>query len=335
MRGTADRWTRRDLLALGAAAALSGALTEQVSGQKTRREPFSKRAAKQRGRAGMIPIIDTHQHLWDLDRFRLPWLAGGGRLARSHRMEEYLTEAAGLHIVKTVYMEVDVDPAQHLAEAEYVTELCRRDDNPMAAAVVGGRPASEGFADYLAHFRGNPYIKGVRQVLHGSPKGFCLTEEFIRGIRLLGKAGLCFDICLRAEELADGVKLADLCPETRFVLDHCGNANVQASDLSQWKRDMEAIARRTNVEVCKVSGIIASAKPDAWTPDDLSPIIRHTCEVFGRDRVIFASDWPVCTLTARLRQWVEALKTVVADWSEADQRKLFHDNAARFYALQD
>ncbi|MCS6776201.1 MAG: amidohydrolase family protein, partial [Chthonomonadaceae bacterium] len=148
----------------------------------------------------MLPVIDTHQHLWDLSRFRLPWLDSEPALARSYLMEEYLQESAGLQVVRTVYMEVDVEPSQHVAEAEYVIALCERADNPMAGAVIGGRPAAADFAAYLDRFRGVPYIKGVRQVLHGStPAGYCLTPEFVRGLRLLGERGLCFDLCMRPE----------------------------------------------------------------------------------------------------------------------------------------
>jgi L-fuconolactonase len=281
----------------------------------------------------MIPILDTHQHLWDLSRFRLPWLAGGGPLAADHLMGDYLKATEGLNVVKTVYMEVDVDPAQHVAEAEYVLDLCRRDDNPMIAAVIGGRPASDAFQTYIARFQGSPYVKGVRQVLHGdAPRGACLEEKFVQGIRLLGQAGLRFDICVRSEDLPDAAQLIDLCPETRFVLDHCGNPSVQATDRASWQRDIADVAQRENV-ICKISGIVASAKPGAWTADDLAPIINHCVAVFGKDRVMFASDWPVCTLAATYRQWVEALQSIVHSWSEADRRKLFHDNAARFYGL--
>ena len=281
----------------------------------------------------MIPIIDTHQHLWDLRKLTLPWLSGGGHLAKDHLMSDYLQEAEGLNVVKTVYMEVDVAEGLHVAEAEYVIDLCQRDDNPMVGAVIGGRPASEEFADYVARFAGNPYIKGVRQVLHGgTPPGYCLQEPYVRGVQLLGEAGLRFDLCLRSEELLDGAKLIDLCPNTQFVLDHCGNASVQATDRSQWQRDIAEIAKRENV-VCKISGIVASAKPGEWTADDLAPIVLHCAEVFGNDRIIFASDWPVCTMAATYRQWVEALQSIVQPWSETDRRKLFHDNAVNFYGL--
>src|SRR5262249_36782457 len=124
----------------------------------------------------------------------------------------------------------------------------------------------------------------------------------------------------------------DACPDTRFILDHCGNANVQAKERSQWQRDIAAVAKRTQV-VCKISGIVASAKPGAWTADDLAPIINHTLEVFGPERVMFRRAWAVCTLAANYKQWVEALKSIVRSGSTQAQRNLFHDNAVRFYGL--
>jgi predicted TIM-barrel fold metal-dependent hydrolase len=257
-------------------------------------------------------------------------------------MDDYLQATTDLgrfpagagKIVKTIYMEVDLDPTQQAAEADYVLDLCRRGDTPMVAAVISGRPASTGFKDYLARYRNNKYLKGVRQVLHvpETPPGYCLDEKFIGGIRFLGEMGLSFDICLRPQELLDGAKLIDACPGTRFILDHCGNADVQARDQAQWKRDIAEVAKRKDV-VCKISGIVVSAKPGQWTADDLAPFICHVAEVFGHDRILFGGDWPVCTLTATYRQWVEALKSAVSDWSEENQRKLFHDNALRFYGL--
>ncbi len=279
-------------------------------------------------------ITDPHQHLWDLDVLRLPWLPTEGPLAKSHLMSDYLREAEGLGIERTIYMEVDLDPGQHTAEAEYVLDLCERDDNPMVGAVIGGRPGSDGFEAYARRFAPNPYVKGIRQCLHvaSTPPGYCLNDSFVRDIRLLGNLGLRFDLCLRSNELPDGARLADLCPETQFILDHCGNGDVQSNDRSEWKRGMTQIAKRPNV-VCKVSGIVASAKPNAWTADDLRPIIDNTVSTFGDNRVMFASDWPVCSLTSTLTQWVEALRIIVSAWPETDQRKLFQSNAIRIYGL--
>jgi L-fuconolactonase len=231
-------------------------------------------------------------------------------------------------------MEVDVEPSQQRAEAEHVLEICRLNNTPLKAAVIAGRPASDGFRKYLEGFKGNPHLKGVRQVLHGegTPAGYCLMPEFVRGIRLLGEMSLSFDLCMRSAELADSLKLVEACPNTRFILDHCGNIVVQSKARTQWQRDLERLAGAKNI-VCKVSGIVASARPEKWTADDLAPIINHTLRCFGPDRVMFGGDWPVCTLTATYRRWVEALQSIVRQRPLDEQRKLFHDNATRIYGL--
>jgi predicted TIM-barrel fold metal-dependent hydrolase len=303
---------------------------------------LSPQGASARERADVFPIIDTHQHLWDLKRFQLPWLKDNPTLRKNFLMEDYLEATAHLtspgktpaKIVKTVYMEVDVDPSQQAEEAAYVLDICKRGASPMVAAVISGRPADDGFERYISAYKGSKFIKGVRQVLHRPelPPDYCLKKNFLRGIRLLGNLGMSFDIVMRPDDLENAAKLVAACPDTRFILDHCGNGDVQARDRSRWQKGMAAVARHEHV-VCKVSGIVASAAPGKWTADDLAPIVRHTVEVFGKDRVMFGGDWPVCTLAATYEQWVSALGTIVRDWKDEDQRKLFHDNAQRVYEI--
>ncbi|MGD9724153.1 MAG: amidohydrolase [Pirellulales bacterium] len=282
-------------------------------------------------------IVDTHQHLWDLQRFSLPWTKGDKVLGRDFLLADYLQATDGLQIAQTVYMEVDVDPAQQVAEANYVVEQCQRDDNPMAAGVISGRPSQHGFRDYILKFKGNPYIKGVRQVLHGpaTPRGYCLDADFVRGIQFLGERGLSFDLCLRSGELLDADKLVAQCPHTRFIVDHCGNMSVQEANPAQrklWMEGMRHLADHDHV-VCKVSGIVASAAAD-WTVAQLAPNIRFTLATFGPDRVMFGGDWPVCTLRSSYRRWVDALDEIVKEEPATARQKLFHDNAVRFYGLR-
>lgn len=291
----------------------------------------------------MLPIIDTHQHLWDLGKIRPPWLKEGNPLARNHVTADYLAATKGLNVVKAVYMEVAVADADLVAEAEGIIQICGKKDTPTVAAVIGGRPASDGFRDYITRFSKSPYIKGVRQIVRrGRAKEHpCLTKEFVRGIRLLGELGLCFDLCIPPTELLDGAKLVEQCPDTRFVVDHCGNADCMAFRPGEakpshspevWRRGMDALAKRPNA-ICKISGIVARVPKPKWSADDLAPIVDHCLDAFGPERAVFASDWPVCTRGAPLREWVAALKQIVARRPAAEQRKLFHDNAARFYGL--
>jgi L-fuconolactonase len=282
----------------------------------------------------MFEVVDTHQHLWDLKQFRLPWTAESPAMARDFSMQDYLAATAGIPIVKSVYLEVDVVPAEQQAEADYVVELCRRGAGPLAAAVISGRPAGDGFRAYISPYKDHRYVRGLRQVLHGpsTPAGYCLEKPFVAGIRLLGELGLSFDICIRPGELADAARLIDACPGTAFVLDHCGNADLKQQDRSAWKRDLAAVAQRKNV-VVKVSGIIASAVPRQWTVDDLAPVVNHTLDSFGPDRVMFGGDWPVCNLAASYRGWYDALREIVSGRPQSEERRLFHDNAVKHYRL--
>lgn len=280
-----------------------------------------------------VPIIDTHLHLWDLTRVRLPWIQRGDRLDRSYVMDDYRQASQGLNVVKAVYMEVDVAADQKRIEADYVLDICRQGNTPMVGAVIGGNPASEGFRAYLEPLRNNRHLKGVRQVLHAesTPPGTGTRDAFVRGVRLLGEWGLRFDLCMRPTDLGDALRLIESCPDTRFVLDHCGNGDIYAENRDQWRRDIERLARIERV-MCKISGIVVQARPN-WRPDDLAPVINHCLTSFGPDRVMFAGDWPVCTRAATFRQWVEALQTIVRERPLEERRKLFHDNAARFYGI--
>ena len=298
----------------------------------------------------MLPIVDTHQHLWDLAQFALPWLEDEGMasLRKNHLMSDYSTAAEGSGIVRTIYMEVDVAAEQRIAEAEFVAGLCQAADNPMAGAVIGGRPRAEGFRAYVDRFKGRDCIKGVRQVLHvpDAEPGRCLQENFVCDVQYLGEIGLSFDLCLRSSELGDAVSLVDQCPDTRFIVDHCGNADPQivngaaehdpANPFShtkeQWQRDMAALAEREQV-VCKISGIIARA-PAGWNADALVPTVEHCLASFGPDRVVFGGDWPVCNFGASLGAWVAALRTIVSGRPEEEQAKLLAGNAERFYGLE-
>jgi len=288
-------------------------------------------------------LIDTHQHLWDLNRLRPPWLGAGGALTRNFTAEDYRAATAGLGISAAIYVEVGVATDQRIAEAELVTALCADPAMPTKGAVIAGEPADPGFAAYLDRCVRKPWVKGIRRALHtGSPAGTCLQGAFIRGIRLLGERGLTFDACLQPGHLDDVAQLAAACPGTTLVLDHCGNADPKAfmtaphkapdHGADAWRRSIARIAAHPNV-VCKLSGIISRLPRGVPAAEGLAPIIAACWDAFGPERVIFGSDWPICTQGASLADWVTALRTVVATRPREHQRKLFQDNARRIFAL--
>ncbi|MFM7038681.1 MAG: amidohydrolase family protein [Planctomycetaceae bacterium] len=298
----------------------------------------------------LIPAVDTHQHLWDLNRLTLPWLKGAPEILRhNYGLPEYAQATAGLNVVQAVYMEVDVRPEDHVLEAETLVQICRSGNAPTIAAVISGRPGLPAFEPYIKGLSKSPEIRGVRQVLHSpdAPRAMCLESQFVKSVKLLGELNLSFDLCMRPTELSDGLKLARLCPDTRFVLDHCGNAapaaflpeaqragKTAAHDPKTWRDDIKALADCPNV-ICKISGVIASAPQGVPFTESLGPIVNHCLDAFGPDRVVFGGDWPVCLLGGSYKDWLTTLRTLISSRPLEHQQKLLHANARRFYRLPE
>jgi len=292
--------------------------------------------------ASVLPIVDTHQHLWNLRQFRLPWLKAGGELTRDFTMADYENATEGLGITKVIYMEVAVAPEQKLAEAEHIVKTCADKSNPTCAAVIGGLVLEDNFKDYILQFKGNSYIKGLRHGLN-NPRQL-EDNRLIQNLRLLGSLNMSFDLLVPPGLIGQAAKLVERCGDTRFILDHCGNADPLAfeskldwgrepqHDADQWKRDIDTLAGRTNV-ICKISGIIARVPRGKATAEVLSPIVTHCQDAFGPGRVVFGSDWPVCTRGAPLHVWTNLLREIVRKRSFEEKRKLFWRNANRFYGL--
>ena len=176
-----------------------------------------------------LPIVDTHQHLWNLDRFKLAWMDEAPPvLKRSFHLADYLAATKGLNVVKAVYLEVDVIQEQHNDEAKFITEISKDPRYPTVAGVISGRPENDGFADYITPYRNNPHIKGLRRLMESTPDGFCLQPQFIKSVQLLGKLGKHFEITIQPTQLNDALELVKRCPDTRFVIDHCGTADPKA-----------------------------------------------------------------------------------------------------------
>jgi predicted TIM-barrel fold metal-dependent hydrolase len=280
-----------------------------------------------------MQIIDTHQHLWDPDLFRYSWLQSVPSLNRAFRMPDYLEATKGLNVVKSVHLEADVDEPFMLDETRYLLALAEQLDNPLAGIVACGRPEKENFRPYLDQIAGHPKLKGIRRVLHTQPDDVGQGRSFIQNIHSLEDYGLSFDLCVLARQLPIAINLASMCPGVTFILDHCGVPQVKERILDPWRSHLAEIAKLRNV-YCKVSGLVAYADPERWKEDDLRPYVEHVIACFGWERVLFGSDWPVCTLSASYNRWVEALHSLTRNAGAAHQRRLFYDNAVRVYRLE-
>ncbi|MGC1797600.1 MAG: amidohydrolase [Candidatus Acidiferrales bacterium] len=279
-----------------------------------------------------MKIVDTHQHLWDKDLFHYAWLAPLPLLDRSFRLSDYSEATRGLEIAKTVFVECDVDEAQVLDEALHVLRLANDPGNCIAGVVASGRPEKDGFKAYLDKVSAHPQLKGIRRIFHTHPDELGQGQLFVENVARLATYGLSFDLCVLARQLPVALNLATRCPGVAFVLDHCGVPDVKGHALDPWRAHISELSKLPNVS-CKISGLVAYANPANWQSGDLRPFVDHVIASFGWDRVMFGSDWPVCNLTANYQRWVATLLSLTDAAGEANQRKLFHDNAIRIYRL--
>ncbi len=273
-------------------------------------------------------IVDTHLHLVYLDKFSYPWLESSPPLKRQWTFDSYWAEARKLGIETALHMEVDVAEQEMEDEARFVLGLSPH----IGGAIAAARPEHVDFPRHLERLAAMPGVKGIRRILHTQPDELSQGTLFAENLRRLPAQNLTFDLCVLARQLPLGRELAAKCPDTQFILDHCGVPDVAGQALEPWREDIRKLAELPNV-VAKISGIVAYAKPD-WTVDDLRPFVEHIVDCFGWDRVVWGSDHPVCTLTANLTRWVEATRTLIAGASESEQAKLLHATAERLYRLR-
>lgn len=326
--------SRRNFLGQSAAMVGGLSLARPLSGAaEALREPSPQPSPPNGGGKRPMPIIDTHVHLWNLDKFRLPWIGEKSPLRNNFSFADYQAAVADCGPVQAIYMEVDVALEHRQAEADYVVGLCEAKDSSMVGAVISARPAEDGFAESIAAYRGHKYVKGFRRVLHGGLPGGASGERLLKNLQLLGESDLSFDLCMHAADLPDAVKIARVATDTRFILDHCGNPGPVVKDKAReaWRRNFGELAKLKNV-VCKVSGFISNGDRP-WTTDEVATIVDAAFEEFGPDQVIFGGDWPVCTKAVTLKRWIEVVKEVIAARPMEEQQKLLYQNAAKFYRL--
>ena len=297
-----------------------------------------------------LPIVDAHQHFWDLERNYLPWLCDPQPIAfrygnydalrRSYLPEDYLRDAAGHHVVQTVYVETEWDPADPVGETRWLAEVIAASGLPNAI-VAGARLDDPAVEEVLAGHAAFTRVRGIRhkpraaaapdRVEPGAP-GSIGDPAWRRGYALLERYGLSFDLQTPWWHLGEAAALARDFPNTQIILNHTGlPADRSAEGLAGWREAMEALAACPNVAV-KISGLGQPGRP--WTVEENGPIVRDVIGTFGVGRCLFASNFPVDGLCATFDTIYSGFKTIVADLDPADQRRLFHDNAVRIYRLE-
>jgi predicted TIM-barrel fold metal-dependent hydrolase len=279
--------------------------------------------------------IDTHKHVWDLDRLPYSWTVSKPPLNRSFSPDDYWPEVRDLGIEETILVEADVDEPAIPGETAFLLDLASRPESRTAGVVAAARPENPDFEEYIQSIHPHPKLVGIRRLLHVASDEVSRSQLFRENVRRLGDYGLSFDICVLARQLPLAIELVESAPRVQFILDHCGNppiAESSATALSQWKADITRISTLTNV-ACKISGIVTQADHANWNAADLRPVVVHIIESFGWDRIMFGSDWPVCTLASSINRWLKALEQITSNESDEHLSSLFADNATRIYRL--
>jgi predicted TIM-barrel fold metal-dependent hydrolase len=282
-----------------------------------------------------MDFIDTHQHLIHRDRLGYDWTRGIAALeGRDFTVADYRGLTEGHGIAGTVFMECAVNDADYQAEARLVAGLIDDPASGVMAQIASCRPETEaGLADWLDEATGLGAV-GFRRVLHVVPDALSQDSQFRAGLREIGRRGLSFDVCVLARQLPLAQALAEACPDTVMVLNHCGVPDIAGGAFDDWAAGITALARLENMHV-KLSGLTAYCAPGMWDAAVLRPWVDHVLHSFGPARVVWGGDWPVVDLGAGLPAWIDLTRELLSGLSSAEFAAIASDNARRLYRLPE
>jgi L-fuconolactonase len=276
-------------------------------------------------------IVDAHHHVWDPAARRHAWLDGLPVLNRRFDLADFARASAPDDVTASVLVQVLADAA----ETEEFLALAARAGR--VAGVVGWADlTSPAVGDEIARLRAGPggdRLAGIRYLVQDEPDPDWLGRPDVRcGLRAVGAAGLAYDLLVRPRQLPAALAVTSALGDVRFVLDHGAKPNIAAGRLEPWASLICDLAARANV-VAKVSGLVTEAGPD-WRPDQIAPYVDHLLDCFGPARLMFGSDWPVCTLAAGYGEVVAvARETLARRLAPGELRAVFAANAVTAYGL--
>ena len=276
-----------------------------------------------------MKVIDTHAHFWDVQSLDYPWIEKGSAFDRSFFLEDYQRVTKGLPIERMVFVECDAHANCSLAEARWVAGLAEID--PRIQAIVGRVSLlnSDALAT-LDAMAAMPLVRGVRDNIQNHPPGFALQSGFVQGVREIHRRGLHFELCLKHDQFAETIELVRRCPEGNFVLDHCVKPDIKSGLRKPWQHHLREMAKFPNV-VCKISGLVTEADWANWKPEEILWYANAAADVFGPERILFGSDWPVNEVAGGYLRWFRLAESLASSWSEAFARRVLKWPSKTFF----
>ena len=275
-------------------------------------------------------MLDSHQHFWKIERGDYAWMGPHvAPLLRDFMPEDLRPLMARAGITRTIV----VQAAETEAETDFLLDLAERTD--FIAGVVGWLDMDdEAFPERFAHYRANRYFVGLRPMLQDlADDDYILRPRVLKHLGLVAEAGLAFDILTFTRHLPYVATALAATPGLRAVVDHISKPEIAAGTLDPWRKRIAEIAAFPNVS-CKVSGMVTEASPEEWSLEQLRPYVDHVARVFGPERLMFGSDWPVATLAASYGEVNNAARALLgAHFGPFDMARIFGANAATFYRV--
>jgi predicted TIM-barrel fold metal-dependent hydrolase len=296
-----------------------------------------------------FPIVDAHQHFWDLERNYYPWLCDPepipfrygdySAIRKSYLPPDYLTDAGGSRPTMTVHVEAEWDPRDPIGETRWLEEVAARHVLP-TACVAQARLDRDDVETVLAAQAARPLVRGIRHkprsaltpdLAQRGARGSMDDPLWRRGFAVLGRYGLSFDLQAPWWHFSAAADLTRDHPNTPIIINHTGLPTDRSEQgLAGWRNAMDGVAQAENVFL-KISGLGRLGRP--WTLEENGPIIRDAIAIFGVERCMFASNYPVDKLCAPFETIFTGFRAAVSDRPISDQRKLFGENAVRIYRL--
>jgi len=275
-------------------------------------------------------MIDSHHHLWKYNKAEYDWIPDDSPLAKDHLLEQLENETSSAEVSATVV----VQARQTLTESKWLLNLAEHSNT--IAGVIGWVPLMEcNVSQTLSYLAACPKFKGVRHVLQNEPDAFFLSDDFHRGLALLPDLDLRYDLLVFQRQLSVALKLVDRQANLGIIIDHLAKPEIHNGKINPaWKAGMTKLAKRDNILGVKISGLVNEVLDAEIDEPTLRAYFDETLEIFGSDRLMFGSDWPVCLLRIdSYQKWADMVRGFVSRLSSDESDAILNDNVVRIYGL--
>ncbi len=275
-------------------------------------------------------MIDAHQHFWNYNEERDTWITPEMSVLRADFYPNY-SETLFRKQGFTGCVAVQADSS----EEETLFLLALAEQNEFIQGVVGWVDLqSANIEDRLAYFSQFESIKGFRHIVQGEKDpDFLARPAFIRGVKTLASFDLSYDLLIYPHQIKSAIAFCETCDEQKIVLDHLAKAPLKSGNIQEWKKEIQVLASLSHVSA-KISGIVTEAADQSWTQQQVNEIVGLALDVFGPERLMIGSDYPVVLVNSTLERWVASFQEALKGLSNSERALIYHQNAIEFYQLE-